>query len=202
MNTALDFGNRSAISNIIAVYRLVAHYSEHRMLNELCEFVCHSPDCFLRTEESGAKHIAASVFLMDDALERGLFLKHLKIGQWTQPGGHADGEANIYKVACRELYEETGIDILPEDLLDPVPFDIRRYDFSAETYGYEKTIFNFFFMARCPANQTPMNREPEFCGGIRWVSPEEAFALVKNEPKEVELIEKWRRAVQRIRFRL
>jgi 8-oxo-dGTP pyrophosphatase MutT (NUDIX family) len=35
---------------------------------------------------------------------------HRKLGRWFQPGGHADGDANLANVAFREACEETGIE--------------------------------------------------------------------------------------------
>lgn len=46
---------------------------------------------------------------------------HAKLGKWVQPGGHADGEKNLFLAAKRELEEETGIEALPvlgDDIFD------------------------------------------------------------------------------------
>jgi 8-oxo-dGTP pyrophosphatase MutT (NUDIX family) len=52
---------------------------------------------------------------------------HRKLGRWFQPGGHADGDANLANVAFREASEETGI----EDLSVVVPavdVDVHEVD--------------------------------------------------------------------------
>ena len=52
---------------------------------------------------------------------------HRKLGRWFQPGGHADGDANLANVAFREASEETGI----EDLAVVVPaidVDVHEVD--------------------------------------------------------------------------
>ena len=41
---------------------------------------------------------------------RSLLMLHRKLGRWFQPGGHADGDANLAAVALREASEETGIE--------------------------------------------------------------------------------------------
>ena len=38
-----------------------------------------------------------------------LLLFHAKVQRWLQPGGHADGDGNLARVALREAEEETGI---------------------------------------------------------------------------------------------
>ncbi|MDG2026322.1 MAG: NUDIX hydrolase [Acidimicrobiales bacterium] len=55
-------------------------------------------------------HLTGSAFVVDAAVERTLLLFHTKLQIWVQPGGHADGDANLPAVALREAHEETGID--------------------------------------------------------------------------------------------
>ena len=58
---------------------------------------------------------------IDRAAERVLLTHHKKLGKWLQPGGHADGDADVVRVAQREAEEESGlgaIDLVSGDLLD------------------------------------------------------------------------------------
>jgi 8-oxo-dGTP pyrophosphatase MutT (NUDIX family) len=48
--------------------------------------------------------------VVDPAKGRTLLMLHRKLGRWFQPGGHADGDANLAHVAFREATEETGIE--------------------------------------------------------------------------------------------
>ena len=47
--------------------------------------------------------------MLDPSTRQVLFLFHAKVQRWLQPGGHADGDANLARVALREAEEETGI---------------------------------------------------------------------------------------------
>ncbi len=60
-----------------------------------------------RTERPG--HLTGSALVVHADLERTLVLFHTKLQIWVQPGGHADGDANLGAVALREATEETGI---------------------------------------------------------------------------------------------
>ncbi len=63
-----------------------------------------------RAERPG--HLTGSALVVDLAGDRTLLLLHTKLGIWVQPGGHADGDANLAAVALREATEETGIEEL------------------------------------------------------------------------------------------
>ena len=55
-------------------------------------------------------HFTGSALVVHADLERTLVLFHTKLQIWVQPGGHADGDANLARVALREAIEETGIE--------------------------------------------------------------------------------------------
>ena len=54
-------------------------------------------------------HFTASALLLNARRDRVLLLHHTKLRIWVQPGGHADGNANLLAVALSEAAEETGI---------------------------------------------------------------------------------------------
>lgn len=71
-------------------------------------FVDTHADALLRSCAPG--HLTSSALVVDAARERVLVLEHRKLRRWFQPGGHADGEANLAASALREASEESGID--------------------------------------------------------------------------------------------
>jgi 8-oxo-dGTP pyrophosphatase MutT (NUDIX family) len=56
--------------------------------------------------------------------EQVLLMHHRKYGHWFQPGGHADGDPDVLRVALRECAEETGVDPAHIRLIDPAIFDV------------------------------------------------------------------------------
>lgn len=52
---------------------------------------------------------------------------HRKLGRWFQPGGHADGDANLAAVALKEAQEETGLDGL-EVVVPAIDVDVHRVE--------------------------------------------------------------------------
>lgn len=80
---------------------------ESAMRAQIEEFVRSTPDCFERSQASG--HITGSAWIVDESHANALLLHHRKLDRWLQPGGHADGEADVRAVALREAREETGL---------------------------------------------------------------------------------------------
>lgn len=71
-----------------------------------------------------AGHFTASCLLVDHRGTRTLLTHHRKLGLWLQPGGHADGDRDLARVALREAEEETGLSGLR---VEPVVFDLDRH---------------------------------------------------------------------------
>ncbi|WP_329743495.1 NUDIX hydrolase [Dyella sp. A6] len=74
---------------------------------EFIAFAHSHPDVFHRHHRTG--HFTGSAWLVSADGERVLLMHHRKLGRWLQPGGHADGEADLAGVALREAQEETGV---------------------------------------------------------------------------------------------
>lgn len=77
---------------------------------------------FLRERLEG--HFTASAWLVDRTGSRTLLTHHRKLGRWLQPGGHADGDRDLARVALREAQEESGLHGLR---VEPAIFDLDRH---------------------------------------------------------------------------
>ncbi|KAF1688043.1 NUDIX hydrolase [Pseudoxanthomonas broegbernensis] len=62
---------------------------------------------FVRERLAG--HFTGSAWVVGAGGDRTLLTHHRKLGRWLQPGGHADGDADLARVALREAEEETGV---------------------------------------------------------------------------------------------
>jgi len=79
-------------------------------------------DPFERTRLAG--HFTASALVVSGDGARTLLTHHRKLGMWLQPGGHADGDRDLARVALRETEEETG---LVGVTVQPGIFDLDRH---------------------------------------------------------------------------
>jgi 8-oxo-dGTP pyrophosphatase MutT (NUDIX family) len=77
-------------------------------------------NCYERTHLPG--HLTGSAWITDSSREHVLLVHHARLNKWMQPGGHADGDENILRVALKEAEEETGLTKLT--LLNESPFDV------------------------------------------------------------------------------
>jgi len=119
------------------------------------------PDAAVRTCRPG--HLTGSALVVDSAGVNTLLLLHAKFGRWLQPGGHADGDANLAAVALREATEETGIHglrIWPH----PLHLDIHKVDPPDEDPHLH---YDVRFLVQGPAGARPQgNHESR---GLHWV---------------------------------
>jgi len=65
------------------------------------------PDAYQRKHLPG--HITGSSWIINNDGTKVLLVKHAALHKWLQPGGHADGDENVLRVAIREANEETGL---------------------------------------------------------------------------------------------
>jgi 8-oxo-dGTP pyrophosphatase MutT (NUDIX family) len=98
--------DRAVALEQLAAADVLAEAQQHR--ERVVELVEAHPDVLLRTCVPG--HLTGSAVVVDPAKGSTLLMLHRKLGRWFQPGGHADGDANLAHVAFREATEETGIE--------------------------------------------------------------------------------------------
>ena len=97
-------------------------HGEAVLVDEFQEFLHTCADAFDRTHHSG--HFTGSSWLVSDDGVRVLLMQHRKLNRWLQPGGHADGDRDLARVALREAQEETGV----QDLrVGNAIFDLDRH---------------------------------------------------------------------------
>lgn len=115
-----DLGTALALLGSAAA---VAEGAAHR--DQVVAFVEEHADAAHRSNPVG--HLTGSALVVDARAERTLLLLHRKLGRWFQPGGHADGDANLATVALKEATEETGLEGL-RVVLPAIDVDVHRVE--------------------------------------------------------------------------
>ena len=112
------------VSRVVAGFRdYMSRYPEEaEAASVFIDFLNSHPSVFERTHPPG--HFTGSAWLVSADGTRVLLMHHRKLDRWLQPGGHADGDTDLTRVALREAQEETGvIDLRVEGGI----FDIDRH---------------------------------------------------------------------------
>ena len=138
-------------------------------LEQILEFVDQHPDALSRTCVDG--HLTGSALVIDHQGDHVLMLFHRKAQRWLQPGGHADGDANLAGVARREAAEESGVAGLAV-VVPAIDLDIHRVAFPGERPHLHLDVRH---VVVAPAGAEVVgNHESE---ALRWVTLDELDAL-------------------------
>jgi len=109
-------------------------------------------------------HLTGSALVVDPSNGRILVLFHTKLRRWLQPGGHADGDNDLARVALREAIEETGIEGLR--VVEPaVDLEVHLVDPPTEDVHEHHDVR--FLVVAPPGSRPVGNHESE---ALRWVS--------------------------------
>lgn len=156
---------------------------EQQFVTRFLELLKH-PDCYKRSLESG--HITASCWITEKDLSHVLMMHHRKLDRWLQPGGHADGDENVIRVASKEMFEETGIttyDLYSNAIFD---LDIHPIPERKDVPEHEHFDVRFHFIATDPT-ELRQNMESK---GLKWLPLNEVSKFVANERSITRMVEK------------
>ncbi|MGH8018931.1 MAG: NUDIX hydrolase [Opitutaceae bacterium] len=149
-------------------------------------FVSSHPDCFERSHEIG--HVTGSAWIMDVSGRCVLLTHHRKLEIWVQPGGHADGDADIAAVSLREAAEETGLTNLVR--VDESIFDLDIHPIPAREGTPAHDHFDVRFAYRAAGGRAFIVSEESH--DLAW-APLEELETWTREPSMLRMREKWRR---------
>lgn len=156
---------------------LATHSERREVAERLLKFVLDTPDCFERSHADG--HITGSAWLLNPAGDRALLTLHRKLGLWVQPGGHADGDADVLRVALREAEEESGISGITPLSREIYDIDIHIIPPHHPTNTPEHIHYDVRYLLQAPHEQYRISDESV---DLRWVNARELLQL--NPPAD------------------
>ncbi|PCI85132.1 MAG: hypothetical protein COB24_13910 [Hyphomicrobiales bacterium] len=179
------------VSEYQTIYKGEDAYVSSLLFNQLDD----DKDMFDRKNFTG--HITASGLVLNQTFDKILLINHKFLQMWLQPGGHVEGDAEIYKEAKREITEETallGFGLHPwhhqNDKLPDVPFSIDSHDIPASPHKNEEPHvhhdFTYLFVGN--SNQK-LRRQVEEVTGAEWYEIAEITNLKTDVHKYIERIQ-------------
>jgi 8-oxo-dGTP pyrophosphatase MutT (NUDIX family) len=144
------------------------HPGEAALAREYREFLRRPAPIFERIHAEG--HFTGSAWVVSGDGERVLLTHHRKLGLWLQPGGHADGDVDLARVALREAQEETGVPQLALETREI--FDLDRHAIPARRDEPRHLHWDVRYVVRAGRDE-------------RFVVSEESHALAWRPVREV-----------------
>jgi 8-oxo-dGTP pyrophosphatase MutT (NUDIX family) len=142
-------------------------------LKRYLQFVESSKECCQRSHAAG--HCTGSALIVCPDFRQTLLLYHPFLKRWLQPGGHADGDADLLRVALREASEETGLSLDQLKAVEigaqprvPLDLDIHTIPQRGHELAHYHYDLRFLVVADPNATLTPESEEMR----LDWVQLE------------------------------
>lgn len=178
--------NRVDLRKLLAGLDLSARPDEAPLRDRMLERLDAAPDCFFRT--SFPAHFTGSALVLSADGQRALLHHHRNLDRWMQFGGHCDGDENVLRVARREALEESGIEGLRFDSVEP--FDLDIHEIPERPAKGEPAHFHYDVRYLCFAPEGARFVQSEESLELRWFSPAELLALPLSSGMQ-RLGQKW-----------
>lgn len=139
---------------------------------QFLEFIDSFDDTLTRDNIFG--HFTASAFVVNKERNKMVVVYHIINDGWIYPGGHADGEEDLLKVAIREVEEETGlkVKVLDDNIYAinsaPVKGHIKR-----GKYVSAHLHLDVIFIMEAD-DKIPLKYKEDESKGVKWISFSEA----------------------------
>lgn len=174
--------HRQPLLNLIDRYSQL-YPNEAATVSRIQDFVGEQALCFQRQLAMG--HITGSAWLIDKAGQRVLLTHHRKLNIWVQLGGHADGEADVARVAMSEAEEESGLPDLR--LVSPDIFDIDIHAIPARGDEAEHWHYDCRFLVQAAGDDAYVVSDESH--DLAWVELADVAGL-SNEASLLRMVAK------------
>lgn len=133
-------------------------------------------------------HLTSSGFIFNASRTKTLMIYHNIYQTYTLPGGHADGDGDLLRVALREAREETGAEhicaidgsVCSVDIL-PLQAHIRRGK-PVQAHLH----LNFTYALQCDEEQS-LHIKPDENSGVAWLTLSDLPQLIAAHERQLML---------------
>jgi 8-oxo-dGTP pyrophosphatase MutT (NUDIX family) len=176
--------DRQSLITVLRNYQ--TSYDEESAFRDQFLDLLEHPRCFHRDHLPG--HITGSAWIVDEAGEHVLLTHHAKLNRWLQPGGHADGDENIQRVALRETEEETGLKNIQLGL--PGILDIDIHTIPARKDFPEHLHYDIRILVRASRTEKPILTDESH--DLAWININDIAERTGNNRSMLRMAKKVR----------
>jgi len=141
---------------------------EAAVVSQLRQFLASSPNPYGR--DNLVAHVVADAWIVNPARSHVVLVEHALNHVWMAPGGHCDGNPDVWSAAVREAEEEAGLTGL-RPLLDSAIFDLNSGYVPArrKEWGIEPTHIHFDVCFAFEADDNAPLTVSHESTGLKWV---------------------------------
>jgi 8-oxo-dGTP pyrophosphatase MutT (NUDIX family) len=147
------------------------------------------------TRDNVFGHLCSSAIVVNKNRDKMLAVYHNTHDSWTWPGGHADGDEDLLKVAIKETLEETGVIAKPVIkeifLIDILP---EKSHFKRGKYVSAHSHLSVGYLLEAD-EETILLIKPDENQGVKWIS----FDEMLNITTESYMLPIYERAFKKIK---
>lgn len=134
------------------------------------------------TRDNAFAHFTASIWAVNPERNKILMVYHNIYKAWTWTGGHSDGEADLLKVAIKELKEETGVKEVRPVTEDIFSLELLTVDGHVKRGKYVSSHIhlNLTYLIEVDEKEILHNKEDEN-SAVKWVPMEEIEEVSTEE---------------------
>ena len=148
--------------------------------NAILDFISNNNDCLDRTNLIA--HITSSAFVVNEDMNKILFVHHNIYNSWGWVGGHNDGNPNLLEVAIEEALEETGIsNVIPfsNEIISLDVIQVENHIKNGKFVG-DHLHLNATYLLVASEDEKLVVKQDEN-SGVRWFSINEVMNYVTEE---------------------
>lgn len=176
---------QAKVLDLLANSRLKSQLDELQA-NQFIDFICENPACCERSLPIG--HLTGSAWLVSNDGQRALLMHHRKLNRWLQPGGHADGNADLAQVALREAEEESG---LTELYVESDIYDLDLHRIPARGNEPEHWHYDVRFVVRARGSELFIQNEESLA--LAWFDIQKLAYDGERDESIRRMAQKWLR---------
>ena len=134
------------------------------------------------SRENLAAHFTASAIVVNDKLNKVLFIHHNIYNSWAWVGGHNDNDPDFLNVALKEAKEETGLTNIKPVVTKPIMLDVLNVNNHIKNGKYVPDHLHLnlcYLLVADEFEQTKIKVDEN--SGVRWFLIEEVLNYVSEE---------------------